>query len=100
VVLSRGTAWDDRRLLADQAGFTEHVAFVTDLLDRGTAIEAGPFADPSLLGDDDLIALALLDIGSVAEAETLFAGDPLVIAEVVSAHVYPWGDIALRRASD
>jgi hypothetical protein len=64
---------------------------VTGLLDRGAAIEAGPFADPSALREDDLVTLALLDVESVAAAESLFASDPLVAGEVVSAHLYAWG---------
>jgi hypothetical protein len=93
VVLERGRAWDRGCSLADQAGFAEHAAFVTELLDREVAIAAGPFADPSVLqNDDDLVALALLKVGSVAEGERLFASDPIVVGEVMSASVYSWGN--------
>jgi hypothetical protein len=100
VVLKRGRAWDSGRPLAEQDGFVEHVALVTSLLDRGAAIEAGPFGDPSVGRDDDLVALALLDIGSVAAAESLFAGDPLLVGEIVFAQFYVWGGAALRRNTD
>ena len=49
VVLQRGWAWDRGCSLADQAAFVEHVAFVTELLDREVAVAAGPFGDPSVL---------------------------------------------------
>ena len=100
VVLRRGPAWDSGRPLAEQAGFAEHVAFVTGLLDRGVAIEAGPFADPTEMREDDLVALALLDLGSAAAAEGLFASDPLVVGDVACAHLYVWGGAPLRRAPD
>jgi hypothetical protein len=101
VVLQRGRAWDPGRSLADQPGFAEHVAFVTDLLDREVAIAAGPFADPSVLqNDDDLVALALLDVGSVADGAGLFASDPLVVGEIVFARVYSWGAGRVRRGLD
>jgi hypothetical protein len=100
VVLERGRAWDPGCSLADQDGFAEHVEFVTDLLDREVAIAAGPFADPSVLQkDDDLVALALLDVGSVAAGERLFASDPFVVGEVVSVRVYSWGAAPVRRGS-
>jgi uncharacterized protein YciI len=86
--------------LAEQYGFAEHVALVTDLLDRGVAVEAGPFEDPSALQDDDLVSLALLDIDSVTAAESLFSNDPIIVAEVVSANVYRWGGAPLRRWDD
>ena len=85
VVLTRGPTWDSERPLAEQVGFADHVAFITGLLERGVAIEAGPFADPSSMENDDLVALALLDVPSLEAAESLFASDPLVVAEVVSA---------------
>jgi hypothetical protein len=44
-----------------------------------------------VVGDDDLVALALLDVASVADAERLFESDPLLVGEVVSAYLYPWG---------
>jgi hypothetical protein len=100
VVVKRGRAWDSGRPLAEQHGFAEHVALVTGLLDRGVAIEAGPFADPSLLRDDDLVALALLDVESVSAGERLFANDPFVVGDVVSLHLYEWGGAPLRRGSD
>jgi hypothetical protein len=99
VVLKRGRAWNPRLSLAEQVGFAEHVALVTGLLDRAVAVEAGPFGDPSVTQDDDLVALALLDVESVAAAESLFANDPLVVGDVVSAHVYAWGGELSRRGS-
>jgi hypothetical protein len=60
--------------LAEQEGFAEHVALMTASLDRGVAVEAELFADPEV-NDDDLVALALLDVESVAEA-TLVRAEP------------------------
>lgn len=99
LVLTRGHAWISGRPLAEQHGFAEHVALVTELLDRGVAIMAGPFGDPATDHDDDLVALALLDIESVDEAEKLFAADPLVRDDVVSAHAYAWGGAPLKQAA-
>jgi hypothetical protein len=101
VVLQRGREWDPGCSLADQAGFAEHAAFVTGLLDQEVAVAAGPFADPAVYqNNDDFVALALLNLGSVEDGERLFANDPLVAAEVVSARVYSWGATPVRRASD
>jgi hypothetical protein len=97
VVLQRGPAWDPRLPLAEQAGFGEHVALITSLLNRGVAIEAGPFSDPSALGDEDLLALALLDLDSLGEAGSSFTSDSIVTGEVVALHVHAWGGTALRR---
>lgn len=98
VLLERGPAWDPRLPLAEQAGFPEHVALITGLLDEGVALAAGPFADPGLPTDDQLLALALLDLDSVDQARGFFATDPIVAGEVVTLHAYVWGGTALRRA--
>jgi hypothetical protein len=97
VVLERGPEWNPELPLAGQAGFEEHVALIASLLGRGVAIEAGPFSDPSLLVDEDLLALALLDLDSVGAARALFASDALVTGRVVSLHAHAWGGTALRR---
>src|SRR5579862_6271242 len=97
VVLARGTEWNPGLPLAGQAGFAEHVDLITSLLGQGVAIEAGPFSDPSLLVDEDLLALALLDLDSVGAARALFASDALVTGKVVSLHAHAWGGTALRR---
>jgi hypothetical protein len=97
VVLSRGPEWNPELPLAGQPGFEEHVALISSLLGQGVAIEAGPFSDPSLLVDEDLLALALLDLDSVGAALALFASDALVTGRVVSLHAHAWGGTALRR---
>lgn len=97
VVLERGPAWDPALPLAGQAGFEEHVALITSLLEQGIAIEAGPFSDPSLPMDEPLLALALLDVESVEAGRALFARDSLVTGEVVRVHVHAWGGTTLKR---
>jgi hypothetical protein len=97
VLLQRGPAWNPELPLAGQAGFEEHVALITSLLGQGIAIEAGPFSDPSVPLDDDLLALALLDLDSVGGAMALFASDPFVTGRVVSLHAHAWGGMTLRR---
>jgi YCII-related domain len=100
VVLGRGGVWNPEVPFAEQAGFAAHVILITGLLSSGIAIEAGPFSDPAVLMDDDLLALALLDLESVEEAKDVFARDPIVADGVVSLHVHPWGGQPLQREDE
>jgi hypothetical protein len=66
---------------------------VTDLLDRAVAVEAGRSRGPSVTQDDDLVALALLDVESVAAAESLFADDPIIVGATRAGAPYTAGAV-------
>ena len=55
----------------EQPGWDEHAAFVDDLVERGTMVMGGPFADYSG-------SLILLENVGEDEARELVAGDPFV----------------------
>lgn len=94
VVLRRGEAWREGVPLVGQVAFEGHVTFVSELKERNVAIEVGPLADPACETGDDLVGLALLDVGSVDDARALMGDDPMVGAGVLAARVYLWGDRA------
>jgi uncharacterized protein YciI len=79
-------------LLLPSRRFADHVAHVTDSRETGVVIEVGAFADPeAVTSDDELLGLALLDVGSVEEARRFVDDDPMVRAEMLGARVYRWG---------
>jgi L-rhamnose mutarotase len=91
MLLERGPGWQPDRPLAEQVGFAEHVERVRALQEQGVVLAAGPFADPSTQTDDELLALALLDLASVADAEEVWSDDPIVVAGCVRLRFHPWG---------
>jgi L-rhamnose mutarotase len=98
MLLERGPAWQADRPLGEQVGFAEHVERVGALQEQGVVLAAGPFVDPFTRTDDDLLALALLDLVSVADAEGIWSDDPIVVAGCIRLRFHPWGGgEALRR---
>jgi uncharacterized protein YciI len=69
-----GPAWANGPT-EDQPGWDEHAAFVDELVERGTFVMGGPFADYSG-------ALTLLENVTEQEARELVARDPFVATGV------------------
>jgi len=98
VLFMRGCEWDAGRPLSEQAGFSEHVEFVTGLRECGSIVEVGPLVDLSAVTDEDPVGLALLDVDSVEAAASVLADDPMVRTGVLIARARPWGGELLSRA--
>jgi uncharacterized protein YciI len=62
-----------------------HLSYLKSLLDRDTAIIAGP-----LDGSEELRGVVVLDVGSVEAAERIMAEDPWVLAGRLEAEIHPW----------
>lgn len=83
VVLSPGPNWDARRSRDEQAGMTEHRAYMRSLFEQGKILFGGPFVDrPG--------GLAVYRTESRDEGERLAYGDPGVKNGLLRAEVTRW----------
>ena len=84
VVLTRsGPRWDPSRPLEEQAGWTEHAAFMDGLVDAGFLVLGGPLAD-------EVRVVHAVDAGSAGEVRTTLARDPWSGSHLVVESVTPW----------
>ena len=89
VLYRRGRSWRDGVALAEQAGLREHIAFLTDLCQRGIVEQAGPFTRMEASVDDELVGLGVFSSDAAAAAK-IVRRDPAVVAETLAADVRPW----------
>ena len=64
-----GPLWDEALPLEEQSGWTEHAAFMDELVDAGVIVLGGP------LEDDDRVAFAV-EAESPEAVRSTFARDP------------------------
>ncbi len=68
----------------EAAIMTEHVAYWTQLAEKGTAVAFGPVHDPA-----GVWGIAILEAGSVEEADSLRVADPAVAKRLGRVEIYP-----------
>ena len=83
----KGPSWDHGRPIREQAAWTEHAAFVDELVERGIIVVGGPIGG----GSDDDIALLAVEARDDSELRSLFSEDPWTINGVfLIKEVRPW----------
>ncbi|HEY7432413.1 MAG TPA: YciI family protein [Streptosporangiaceae bacterium] len=85
VTQARGPTYDPSRARREQAGWTEHAAFMDALAEEGVIVLGGPVGD---LNEDDV--LLVMDVASEAEVRVRLAGDPWSETILVIKEVQPW----------
>jgi uncharacterized protein YciI len=84
VTFLTGPSWDGARARREQAGWTEHAAFMDALLEEGFVVLGGPIGD----GDRVLVVVEAPDRRSV---EARFDADPWLVSGVLRiGEVLPW----------
>ena len=66
-----GPTWESGGPIREQAGWDAHAAFVDALVERGTVVMGGPYADNSG-------SMILLEGVDAAEAERIVVEDPFI----------------------
>ena len=69
----------------------EHVAYWTDLLERGVAVVFGPVAEPT-----GTYGLAVVEVADAAHADRIRQNDPIVRAGLGPVDVYPMRAAVVR----
>jgi uncharacterized protein len=80
-----GPAWDRSRPRRQQAGWTEHAAFVDALAAEGLIVLGGPVGNP-----DYGPVLLVFDAESETEIRTHLAGDPWMDTILAIESIEPW----------
>jgi uncharacterized protein YciI len=84
VIREPGTRWNPAKPLPEQAGWPEHLAFMTGLAEDGFIVVGGPLSDGRR-------ALHIVNARSEAEVCGRFDDDPWTVTSVLSiASVEPW----------
>jgi uncharacterized protein YciI len=91
VVRSKGPSWDHGRARREQAGWTEHAAFMDKLVEGGFVVLGGPIGDGD--GHD---TLQVMDGESEEAVRSLLAADPWGEDMLATKSVEPW-QVWLRR---
>lgn len=86
----KGPAWDDASPAIEQESVHDHFRFLGLLERAGAVMHSGPFHDAEQPIGDDLVGLALLDLGDVEEARSLLADDPALARGLLVCDVRPW----------
>ncbi len=85
VELARGPAWDYSRKRREQAGWTEHAAYMDALTEEGLILLGGPIGE----GDGEN-SLLIFDMDSVAAVKARLADDPWMGSILTLASIRPW----------
>ncbi|MES2937251.1 MAG: YciI family protein [Pseudomonadota bacterium] len=88
VLYSPGPAWRQGAPTAQQ-DLLEHGRYLDNLMVAGQLVLAGPFPDNG--------GMAVVECGSLSEAQALVARDPAVRGEIMVPAVLPWQAIFDRR---
>jgi hypothetical protein len=91
VELVAGPAWDPNRSRREQAGWTEHAAFMDRLVEDGFVVLGGPVGE----GDGDH-AILVVEADDVASVHLRLAPDPWDGTVLISRSIKPW-QLWLRR---
>jgi uncharacterized protein len=84
VTLVHGSAWNRERGVREQAGWTQHAAFMDGLVADGFILLGGPVGD----GDQ---TLHLVEAANEAEIRQRLAVDPWAVAGLLTVgEVRPW----------
>jgi len=84
VILNRsGSAWDPNLALEEQSGWTEHAAFMDDLVGEGFIILGGPLSD-------EYRVVHAVEAESEAAVRATLARDPWSGTHLVIEAVDPW----------
>lgn len=70
---------------ADRETTLDHVAHMIDLRARGKMTLFGPLTD-----EPDIIGVGVFTVETRAEAETLLARDPAIVAGYLAGTIHPW----------
>ena len=84
---ARGPNWDPTQGIRAQQGWDEHARFADRLVDAGTIVLGGPISN----GDDEDIALLMVQAANEAEVRAAFADDPWTTLGVFRIKaIWPW----------
>ena len=84
---AKGPNWDPSLGIRRQPGWDEHAQFADTLVAAGTIVLGGPIAS----GDDEDIALVMVEAPSEEAVHAAFAGDPWTTMGVFRIKaVWPW----------
>lgn len=91
VILKSGQANIQDKALRDSL-FAGHFATINALADEKKLVVAGPLGE----NDNKYRGIFILDVRSIAEAQTLIQRDPTVVNGIFDTELYPWyGSAAL-----
>lgn len=87
VVTTKGSNWNQRFGIREQAGWEEHAAFADRLVEQGTTVLGGPLES----GKPEVVALLLVSGKDEQEVRAAFAADPWAKSGILRYEaVYPW----------
>jgi uncharacterized protein len=87
VITERAANWEEGRPLREQAGWSEHAAFMDALAEEGWVVVGGPISDEGNFHR----ALLIIEAESEAEIEARLAEDPWAPMEMLrTAAIYRW----------
>jgi uncharacterized protein len=85
VELAQGPAWDHSRKRREQAGWTEHAAYMDALSDEGLILLGGPIGE----GDGEN-SLLIFDVDGEAAVRDRLADDPWIGSILTIVSIRPW----------
>ena len=83
VVHRSGPQWDTTKPLEGQSGWTEHAAFMDQLVERGFIVLGGPLSD-------ELRVVHAVEAESEDEIRSTLARDPWSETHLVIGAIEPW----------
>jgi uncharacterized protein YciI len=83
VVHRSGPQWDTTKPLEEQSGWTEHAAFMDDLVEQGFIVLGGPLAD-------ELRVVHAIKAESEDEIRSTLARDPWSETHLMLGAIEPW----------
>lgn len=83
-LLYRGERYLERGTPAQQAVMQRHLAYTRTLAERGVYRAMGPLTD-----EGEVLAIAILDLPTIAAAEAALAADPAMQARHFRAETHP-----------
>ena len=82
----KGPKWDRSRSRREQAGWTEHAAFMDRLVEEGFIVLGGPIGD----GDEGDNTLLVVDAGDAATVVARLGEDPWPEEVLTIESIRPW----------
>jgi uncharacterized protein YciI len=82
--LGQGPAWDSSRRRREQAGWSEHAAYMDTLAAHGVVVLGGP------IGDDDTDAVLVVEAFDASAALAMLAADPWFGTVLTLKSIEPW----------
>lgn len=84
---AKGANWDPARGIREQPGWDEHAGYADRLVDAGTIVLGGPIGS----GEEEDLALLMVEAATEAEVRTAFADDPWTTLGVFRIkEIWPW----------